>query len=112
MNPWLQAQVVLGAVIGCVYAKWGLGTHAGTIPRIRPTVWPVLYRGMIMIPLPRTERALHLHHWLVYAVLLPWLAPWPVAWGAAMSLAVQGVLYNDCLHFVVPRPADYPALCS
>ena len=63
-------------------------------------------------PLGRTERALHLHHWLVYAVLLPWLAPWPVAWGAALTLVVQGLLYQDCLHFVVPRPADYPALCS
>ena len=87
MNEWFQ--VVLGVMIGCGYAKWGLGADAGTTPRIRPTAWPVMYRGMIMIPLGRTARALHLHHWLVYAVLLPWLAPWPVAWGAALTLVVQ-----------------------
>ena len=103
-----HARVLLGVALGCAYARWGLGREAGSTPRLRPTVWPFLYRGMVLIPLPgHTERALHLHHWLLYALALPYLAPHPVAWGAALSLVGQGLQYEDSLQFVVPRPTHY-----
>lgn len=108
------ARAVLGAALGLLYARWGLGRAAGSTPRLRPTAWPLLHRGMIVIPLDLGRgaagrgRCLHVHHWLVYAALLPWLAPaHPLAAGAALSLVAQGLAYADRFEFVVAAPPGY-----
>ena len=99
-----------GAALGLAYARWGLPKDAGSAPRLHPTAWPLLYCGMIVIPLPgtRRRRCLHVHHWLVCAACLPWLMfSHPAAAGAALSLAAQGLRYDDCFVFVVDAPRDY-----
>ena len=107
-------QGLLGAALGLLYARWGLGRAAGSIPKLHPTAWPLLWRGMIVIPVPWTPgRCLHVHHWLVCSAAVPSLAAaCPVAAGAALSLALQGLTYADRFTFMGDVPPDYtPPRC-
>ena len=96
-----------GATAAAAYAWWGLGRKSGSVPRICPTLPPVLHRGMVVVPLGaprRARRAAHLHHWML---LLPpaLLAPLPpAAQGFAAALAAQGLCYRDRFDVLCDNP--------
>ena len=93
---------VAGMCLGGAYAWWGLEARPGSKPRIHPTVWPVMHEGRLMIPMG--EKAVHVHHWMVCAALLPFLGPYPVVQGAVLVLLVQGLAYSDRFSVVEPNP--------
>ena len=71
--------------------------------------WPLLHRGMIMLPVPWDKNwCLHVHHWLVCLVLLPFCIPlYPTVAGAALILLAQGLAYKDRFTFLVRTPETY-----
>lgn len=92
-----------GMLLGAAYAWWGLGAHAGSKPRIRPTLWPLMHEGRLMIPLG-PQHAAHVHHWMVCGALLPYLDALPVLQGAALALLVQGLTYKDRFSVLEANP--------
>ena len=70
------------------------------------TVWPFLYKGMLIVPL-NDSYAIHVHHWMVYlplAILALVTARLAVA-GFAGTMVVHGLLvYQDRFAVVVRSP--------
>lgn len=88
-------------MIGFVYTRWGLyGT--GEAPRIAPTLYPVLYRGMVIIPLNATT-AFHIHHWIL-CLPLAIQTKFHIARGFACVMVCQGLLYMDRFQVLEHNP--------
>jgi len=58
-------QIVVGLFVSSVYSFCILPTNEGSDPVVNPTMYPLLYKGMIIIPYNKVN-AVHLHHWVVY----------------------------------------------
>ena len=54
-----------GIFFSSVYSLWILPKNEDEEPSVNPTLYPLLYKGMIIIPYNRVK-AIHLHHWVVY----------------------------------------------
>ena len=65
-------------------------------------LWPVMHEGRLMIPMG--EKAVHVHHWMVCAALLPFLGRYPVVQGVVLVLLVQGLAYSERFSVVEPNP--------
>lgn len=60
------AAFILGVLIGILYAYVMFPGGVGDPPSAPWMTWyPILYQGMIILPIS-AERALHIHHWMVY----------------------------------------------
>ena len=104
---WWWSEWCAGAAAAAAYAWWGLGRATGSIPRVHPTVPPVLYRGMVVVPLGapgRAERAAHLHHWMLLLPPLLLLRLPAAAAGFAAALAAQGLCYRDRFEVLCQNP--------
>tara|TARA_B100000683_G_scaffold268210_1_gene303045 strand:- start:284 stop:694 length:411 start_codon:yes stop_codon:yes gene_type:complete len=57
----------VGACIGLLYASVMFPGGEGNPPRGASwlTLYPVLHRGMVVLPIS-AESALHIHHWMIY----------------------------------------------
>ena len=97
--------LIFGLALSAAYAAWGLRGGAGRAPRLRPTLWPLLHRGMVIVPLSPTV-ALHVHHWVLYLPVLAWAAARAhgVMAGFALGMVAQGLHYHDRFHFLCPNP--------
>jgi hypothetical protein len=61
---------------------------------------------MIIIPI-NNEKALHIHHWLIYSIILLsglFLKIPEVITGFSLGLVFQGLLYDDCFDFLCENP--------
>lgn len=79
--------------------------RSNTYPHLQPTLYPILYRGMIHIPIS-TYKVLHIHHWLLYALVI--LSSFfyeipPCILGFSVGLCIHGLLYKDAFQFIKKR---------
>ena len=96
----------VGLFISSVYSLYILPLHAGLEPLVKPTVYPVLYRGMVIIPYNKSK-AIHLHHWIIYLFIcgasifvdIP-----KIIVGLSFGLFIQGLSYKDRLKFLCRNP--------
>ena len=58
-----------GVGVGLVYIYNILPSQAGKPPKICPTIYPVMHRGMVIVPVTK-QVAVHLHHWILYLLIL------------------------------------------
>ena len=97
---------ITGLLISAVYTIYILPIHEGVAPSIKPTVYPVLYKGMVIFPYSK-QKALHLHHWIIYlCVCLSGLyldIPKSIL-GFSFGLFIQGLTYKDSFKFVTRNP--------
>ena len=85
---------ILGALVALIYSATVLPTDAGAVPKIAPTLWPILFRGMVMLPVGR-RKCLHVHHWILYGTIWS-LVPLPsVVQGFVAAMTIQGIKYSD-----------------
>ena len=71
-------------------------------PRIQLTLYPILYRGMIHIPISK-RNCLHVHHWLVYSlvILSSFIYEIPsYIIGFSIGLCIHGLMYKDAFQFI------------
>lgn len=93
---------VVGLVVSYVYSVLILPNSEGSDPKINPTVYPLVYRGMIIIPYDKVN-AIHLHHWIWYfsICLISMFVYIPsVVIGFSLGLFIQGIIYKDSLNLM------------
>lgn len=96
----------VGLVVSYVYSLLILPDNEGSEPTINPTIYPLLYKGMIIIPYNNVN-AIHLHHWVVYffICLLSLFFDIPrIVVGFSLGLFLQGIQYKDSLNFICSNP--------
>ena len=59
----------LGSLIALIYSILVLPGKKNKAPLINPTIYPILYKGMIFISLNK-DIALHIHHLLIFLIIL------------------------------------------
>ena len=98
--------VILGLFFSFIYSIYVLPKKEGFEPSLNPTVYPILYKGMVIIPYSK-ENAIHLHHWVIYCViciLSIFMYIPDLIIGFSLGLFLQGITYNDSLHFICKNP--------
>lgn len=98
---------IVGLLIANLYSKSILPSNSGGTPIIKPTLYPILYNGMVIIPITDTV-ALHIHHWLLYLLIclmsLFFYVP-SLILGFSFGLFIQGITtYKDRFKFICENP--------
>ena len=99
-----------GFLLSYIYSYLVLPRNSGEEPNISITLYPIMYRGMIIIPINNT-RALHLHHWIIYSFLssfalnlTKYLYINEIIYYFLLGLIFQGVMYDDSLNILTRNP--------
>ena len=73
-------------------------------PNICITIYPILYQGMIIIPISE-KSAIHIHHWILYSFLLLFYIFIDIeVIGFMIGMIVQGLSYRDRFHIIEKNP--------
>ena len=97
---------LIGIFIGIVYTYFVLPKKEGNEPKINPTFYPFLHKGMIIIPYSY-EKALHIHHWMfcLLICILALIIDIPAMFtGFCFLLLIQGLTYEDSFDIVCENP--------
>lgn len=95
-----------GLFVSFVYSALILPNNEGSEPKINPTVYPLLYRGMIIIPYNK-ENAIHLHHWILYFLICAtsvFVNIPNIVSGFSLGLFIQGISYKDSFTLICENP--------
>ena len=103
----MLGRYVQGYVLGALYCRYMFpASTPGEIPAVSCMI-PALcvHNGMIIVPVGH-GRALHIHHWMVYAavLLVAARAGFGRCIGFAFVLVVHGHSYGDAFSVWVPSP--------
>ena len=96
----------VGIMISVLWAIFILPKKEGSAPVLRPTLYPVVYKGMIIVPVNR-RKAVHVHHWIVCLLicLVSFRCSVPnIVFGFSLGMCVQGLFYKDRFHFIGDNP--------
>ena len=97
--------IIIGILLSIVYSYIVLPINDKETPTIKPTMYPILYNGMIM--LPYKKHALHIHHWCFFFILYIFQLVTEVPlwlYGFSFGLMIQGLMYSDCFEFIDKNP--------
>ena len=97
---------IFGLASSYFYSKLVLPQNVGNEPLINPTIYPILYRGMLIIPFNKTQ-AIHIHHWLVYLLICImgiFIEIPKIIIGFSTGLFIQGFMYQDRFNLIVKNP--------
>ena len=96
----------IGIIISIIFCLLILPRKEGFKPKINPTFYPILYDGMIIIPID-DNKAIHLHHWVIYLIifLLSFVIYIPqIIIGYSIGLIINGISYKDRFEFICENP--------
>ena len=95
---------LLGLLCSAAYSYFILPSKTGDNPKLRYTVYPIMYDGMIIIPISK-DKAVHIHHWIIYfpLVLLRHYT-YNILWGFSLGLTLQGLIYDDAFSLITENP--------
>ena len=89
---------ITGLLLAFLYSILLLPAHAGHSTNLNVTIPPIIYKGMIIIPISK-QHYIHLHHWIIFlTVLLFWRHLHPIVIGFSLGLFIQGISYSDAFH--------------
>tara|TARA_B100000900_G_C20460598_1_gene667101 strand:+ start:716 stop:1021 length:306 start_codon:yes stop_codon:yes gene_type:complete len=99
-------KLIVGLLLAVIYSYFILPKKEQGEPKINITLFPIMYNGMIMIPISK-EKSFHIHHWILYLLIfiLSFFVNIPeIIVGFSIGLFLQGLFYNDCFEFIVDNP--------
>ncbi len=102
----MKIAIIIGLLIALCYSIFFLPRETGYLPRINPTIFPILYNGMVVIPISN-NKALHVHHWIIYLsllILLYCIKSFGILFGIVLGLFIQGLLYKDSFNIIEKNP--------
>jgi len=97
---------LLCLILSIIYSFFILPKKEGGEPTINPTIYPIIWRGMVIIPI-NSKKAIHIHHYVINAFicLLSFFYDIPkVILGFSIGLFIQGLLYKDRMKFICDNP--------
>jgi hypothetical protein len=96
-----------GSLCAVIYTFLVLPGKKDHTPLIKPTIFPIIYKGMFLISLNK-DKALHIHHWVIFLIILLYLLyikkKYYFLIGVSIVLIVQGLLYSDRFKFIYSNP--------
>tara|TARA_B100001093_G_scaffold520256_1_gene613987 strand:- start:6099 stop:6404 length:306 start_codon:yes stop_codon:yes gene_type:complete len=99
-------KLVVGLLLAVIYSYFILPKKEQEEPKIKITLFPIMYNGMVMIPISK-EKCFHIHHWIIYFLIfiLSFFVNIPeIIVGFSIGLFLQGLSYDDCFEFVANNP--------
>ena len=99
-------RLIIGLLLAVIYSYFILPKKEKGSPKINPTVYPIIFEGMILIPISK-EKCFHIHHWIIYLLIfiLSFFINIPeIIIGFSIGLFLQGLFYKDSLEFIVNNP--------
>ena len=97
----------LGSLTAVIYTFLVLPREKNKTPLINPTIYPIIYKGMIFISLNK-DKALHIHHWFIFLIILLYLLytknKYYFIIGFSIIMIVQGLFYSDRFKFIYSNP--------
>lgn len=101
---------ILGFFLSIIYSLILLPRRSGNPPKMNITIYPILYNGMIIIPISK-NKAIHLHHWIFLSIVVLFLKKYfknknllEILIGFFLGLIIQGLTYNDAYDFIIKNP--------
>ena len=96
---------LLGLFLSLLYSKIVLPIKEGKYPKIKPTFYPLMYKGLVIIPYKK--KAIHLHHWilcLIVCMICLYLRKINLIFGFSLGLLLQGLCYTDAYKIICDNP--------
>ena len=93
---------LIGLLLAGVYSELVLPKESGKTPNIAPTMWPILWKGMVRIPCGR--HAIHVHHWMISGALYAFIPMPSLVVGFAFGMTLHGLRYKDCFCVIEGNP--------
>ena len=103
---------ISGIFISCIYSFFVLPNKEEREPSINVTLYPILFKGMLIIPYNKIN-ALHLHHWVIYffiCIISIFINVPKIITGFSLGLFIQGIMYKDRLNFICKNPYNIKSL--
>jgi hypothetical protein len=97
---------IFGLLSSIGYSHFFLPKEKGLNPLIKPTCFPIMWNGMIIIPFS-SEKAIHIHHWLLYlliCIVSIYIYIPDIFIGFSVGLFLQGAMYEDFDEFICSNP--------
>ena len=102
--------ILFGLLLSSIYSYFVLPINSGDAPNISITLYPLMYKGMIIIPI-NNNIALHIHHWMVYSFILYFYSNLTnyiycneIVYYFLLGLIFQGIMYDDYLNVITNNP--------
>ena len=102
----LMLYTIIGLFISNIYSYYVLPKNENSDPIIKPTLYPIIYNGMIIIPYNK-HKAVHIHHWSIYLIicfLSLYIKMINIVFGFSLGLLLQGLTYKDRFKFICNNP--------
>ena len=96
---------LIGLFLSLIYSKKVLPIKEGNYPKIKPTFYPLMYKGLVIIPYKK--KAVHLHHWifcLIVCMICFYLRKINLIFGFSLGLLFQGLCYTDAYKIICDNP--------
>ena len=96
---------LFGIILSIIYTFLLLPSKTGQDPSIHFTLYPIIFKGMIYIPISK-KKCIHLHHWIIFLSILCFYKLLSyLAIGFSLGIFLQGILtYTDAFNIIVPNP--------
>ena len=99
-----MVQFILGFLLALVYSYFIFPKKVGQPPRISPTIYPILYKGMIILPF--FNKAIHLHHWILGLIACIYFYKKNMfIFSFSLVILIQGLSYSD--FYIIVRDNPY-----
>ena len=93
----------VGLILALIYSILVFPKNVGECPKISPTIYPILYKGMIF--LPYGKKSFHIHHWIIaFFFCLYFYNKNQYIYGFSLGLLLQWLTYNDSYKIISPNP--------
>ena len=98
--------LIIGLLLSIIYSYIVLPKKEKDSPKINLTIYPIVFKGMIMIPISK-EKCFHMHHWIInlFILIISLFIYIPkLIIGFSLGLFLQGLSYKDRFHFIINNP--------
>lgn len=93
-----------GLLLSYLYSYLILPKNEGDEPNIKVTIYPIFYKGMVIIPYSK-KKAIHLHHWITSIfIIVSTFKINDILFGFLLGLFLQGIQYKDRFEIICANP--------